>query len=223
VRDGESFQDRRPPLELTLKPLFARKWVQICLLAGLFVIAAVTTVFVIQKFKKTQNTQTTNRQGSTDEIPGLTGGDVVKLPKLPNLKDDYVDLSAPEKKYLLCAFISTDCEGCSQDEPFWKDLLGEIGDKDVKFYLISVDRDRAKVQTFAKTYGFESLPVLFDPQREALSAFKIQFVPQYVLLTTGGKVVRRWNGIRRYNPERKNATEKLDGLPELLSTSASVQ
>lgn len=30
----------------------------------------------------------------------------------------------------------------------------------------------------------------------------------------------RWNGIRRYDPDRHNATEKLDGLRELLSTSA---
>lgn len=196
---------------------------RVCLLAVLFIVAAGTAIFVIQRWRKTENATATTRQGSLDEVPGLVAGDVVKLPKLPTLKNDYVDLSTPEKQYLLCAFISTDCEGCSEDQRFWKDLRNEISDKNAKFYVISVDRDQAKVQTFARRYDFEDLPVLFDPQREALAAFKIQFVPQYVLLTSGGKVVTRWNGIRRYEPAGgENATEKLDGLRELLSSSASV-
>ncbi len=199
-----------------------KKWVQICLLAAMFIIAAGITMFVVQRWRKTDDTAATKRQGSLDEIPGLAAGDVVKLPKLPSLKNDLVDLSTPEKQYLLCVFISTDCEGCSQDERFWKDLSNEISDKNVKFYVISVDRDQAKVQTFATTYEFQDLPVLFDPQREALGAFKIQFVPQYVLLTSSGKVVTRWNGIRRYKPGGQSATEKLDGLRELLSSSASI-
>ena len=220
---GDESSDRRPSRGPEMNSLLAKTWVQACLLAALFIVAAGTTIFVIQKWRKTENTMTPTRQGSADEIPGLATGDVVKLPKLPTLKNDYVDLSTPEKQYLLCAFISTDCEGCSQDERFWKDLRNEITDKGVRFYVISIDRDQAKVQTFARTYEFEDLPVLFDPQREALAAFKIQFVPQYVLLTTGGKVVTRWNGIRRYEPGRQNATEKLDGLRELLSSSASVR
>lgn len=203
-------------------PQLTKKLVQVSLLAALFAIAAVTTIFVTQRWRKTESTAATTQQGSIDEIPGLAGGDVVQLPKLPTLKNDYVDLSTVEQKYLLCAFISTDCEGCSQDERFWKDLVSEISDKSVKFYLISVDRDPAKVETFAKTYEFESLPVLFDPQRQALNAFKIQFVPQYVLLTSSGKVITRWNGIRRYDPNNQSATERLNGLRELLSASASV-
>ena len=219
---GDELSDRRPSPNMKLKSLIAKTWVQVCLLAALFIIAAGTTIFVIQRWRKTENTTLTTRQGSLDEIPGLVAGDVVKLPKLPTLKNDYVDLSTPGKQYLLCAFISTDFEGCSEDERFWRDLRNEIGDKNVKFYVISIDRDQAKVQTFARTYGFEDLSVLFDPQREALAAFKIQFVPQYVLLTTGGKVVTRWNGIRRYEPGGQNAIEKLDGLRELLSSSAAV-
>lgn len=206
-----------------MKPLLTKTWVQVCLLAALFIVAAATTILLIQRWRKTENTTAATRQGPLDEIPGLTTGEVVKLPKLPTLKNDYVDLGTPEKPYLLCAFISTDCQGCSEDQGFWKDLRNEISDKNVKFYVISVDRDQEKVQTFARTYEFEDLPVLFDPQREALTAFKIQFVPQYVLLTTGGKVVSRWNGIRRYKPGGQNATEKLNGLRELLSGSASAR
>jgi hypothetical protein len=93
----------------------------------------------------------------------------------------------------------------------------------VGFYLISIDVDQAKVQGFAKAYEFADLPVLFDPQRQALTAFKIHFVPQYVLLTSSGKVMRRWNGVRRYDPNRQAATDNLDGLRErIYAPSASV-
>lgn len=207
---------------MKLKPTLTKTWMQVCLLAALFMIAAVTTIFVIRRWRKTETPAATTRQGSIDEIPGLADGEVVQLPKLSTLKNDYVDLNTLEQKYLLCAFISTECGGCSEDERFWKDLLNEIGDKNVKFYVISIDSDQAKVQTFARAYDFENLPVLFDPQKQALNAFKIQFVPQYVLLTGNGKVVTRWNGIRRYDPNHQNATEKLDGLRELLLASASV-
>ena len=217
MNDGRRIIRLSPIIRYELKSLIAKSWMQVCLLAVLFITAAGVTVFVIQRWRKAENTQATTRQGSLDEIPGLVAGDVVKLPKLPTLKNEYVDLSTREKPYLLCSFISTDCEGCSQDEQFWKDLRNEINDKNVGFYVISIDRDQTRVQTFARTYDFEDLPVLFDPQREALTAFKIQFVPQYVLLTTSGKVVTRWNGIRRYEPGRHNAIEKLDGLRELLS------
>jgi peroxiredoxin len=188
--------------------------VHVCLLAALFTIAAVITMLAIQRWGRTENRSIPEHQGSLDSIPGLTDGESVALPKLPSLENNYVDLSTQEQKYLLCAFISTECAGCSQDQPFWKNLRREIGEKGVGFYLISIDVDQAKVQSYAKAYEFADLPVLFDPQRQALTAFKIHFVPQYVLLTSSGRVIRRWNGVRRYDPNLQAATDKLDGLRE---------
>lgn len=133
------------------------------------------------------------------------------------LQNDYVDLGNVEQKYLLCVFISTDCGGCAQDEPFWKALRKEISEKQVAFYVISLDVDSSKVDNFAKAYDFNDLPVLFDPQRQALAAFKIHFVPQYVLLTPSGRVMGRWNGVRRYDPKQSSATDKLKGLLDRVS------
>jgi len=58
---------------------------------------------------------------------------------------------------------------------------------------------------------------LFDPQREALVAFKIHLVPQYILLTPEGRIVASWKGLRRYDPKQQNAMDKLDGLRDRLS------
>ena len=51
--------------------------------------------------------------------------------------------------------------------------------------------------------------------------FKISFVPQYVLLTSDGYVMDRWNGIQRFDPKRSNAIDKLNGLLEHVSRPSS--
>lgn len=194
-----------------------RKWVQVCLLAALFVVAATITILAIRRWRTTDTKAISQLQGSPDDIPGLAEGDLVSLPRLPGLKNDYVDLNTVKGKYILCAFISSECVGCVQDEPFWKDLRKEISDKNVAFYLISIDTDQSRVESLVNAYELQDFPVLFDPQKQAATAFKIKFVPEYVLLTPGGRVVARWNGVRRYEPKKQNATDKLKGLLERIS------
>jgi peroxiredoxin len=191
-----------------------RKWVQVCLLVALFAISAGITMFTVERWARRESPPA---EGSLEKIPGLSEGDWVKLPKLPSLERGEVDLRKTDQKYLLCIFISTECAGCSQDEPFWKTLRDEISDKQVAFYVIAVDAEQATVENFAEAYEFKDLPVLFDPQRQAIEAFKITFVPQYVLLEKDGRVLGRWNGIQRFDPKQSTAMGKLKGLGQRLS------
>jgi len=190
------------------------------LLAALFGIAAATTMLAIQRWKRNKSAPIPPHQGTLDSIPGVAEGDLVKLPKLPTLGNNYVDLGTVNQEHLVCAFISTECAGCSQDEEFWRNLRKEISQKNVAFYVISLDVDQFKVEKFVRAYGFDDLPVLFDPQREALVAFKIHFVPQYILLTPEGRVVASWKGLRQYDPRQQNAMDKLDGLRDRLSDTS---
>ena len=194
------------------------KLVQLCLLIALFAVSAGGTMFMVQRWTGKQSAPVAQHRGALEDIPGLNEGESVKLPKLPALESGEVDLSKTGQKYLLCVFISTDCAGCSQDEPFWKALRREISEKQVAFYVIAVDADQGKVENFAQVYEFNDLPVLFDPQRLAIEAFRITFVPQYVLLEKEGRVLGRWNGIQRFDPTQSNAMGKLKGMSELLST-----
>jgi len=186
--------------------------------ATLFLVATTLTLLAIQKWRSKQTNATSPPTGSMANIPGLAEGDTVNFAELPTLQNEYVDLKTVKNNYILCAFISTECEGCAQDVQFWKELKKEIDPRNVAFYVVSVDVDQSRVQRFATAHEFEDLPVLFDPNRQALTAFKIQFVPQYVLLMPSGKVIARWNGIRRYDPEHESATDKLEGLLKYIST-----
>ncbi|SRR6266567_4881029 len=193
------------------------KTLRFSVLAALFVVSLAATMFAIHKWRGRRSPAPNTHEGSLENIPGLAVGDTVKLPTLPTLENKATDLSAREQTYLLLAFFSTKCEGCSLDQPFWKDLRKEIAGQSVAFFIVAIDVDQAAIQRYASSYDFADLPVLFDPQKSALAGFRIQFVPQYVLFSTDGKVIHRWTGIRRYEPGRGTAVDKLPGFREFYS------
>jgi peroxiredoxin len=198
-------------------------WVRVGVPALLFVIAAAVTLAVIHRFRRNGGDANTPPKLASDKIPGLAEGELVNLPKLPNLKNDYVDLSSGKDKYLLLAFLSTECAGCGREQPFWKDITRELAEKNVAFYIVCLDADQPTVENFARAYEFTDLPVLFDPQRRALNAFKPRVEPQYVLFTPSGKVMGRWDGTRRYDPKQTKAIDKLDGFRERISVPLLVR
>jgi hypothetical protein len=85
----------------------------------------------------------------------------------------------------------------------WRDLSAEATRRNVSFYLISTDESQGRVQKFAMAYSFDDLPVLLGQQNTVLHTFKIQFVPQYLLMTRDGRVVERWNGVTNYDAKQR--------------------
>jgi peroxiredoxin len=140
-------------------------------------------------------------------VDGLKIGETVDLPDLSTLDGKNFSLKQTPDDYLLCAVFTTQCPGCARDSEMWKDLNATAEKWRVPFYLISADDDSARVQRFAKAYGFEDLHVLFDPNKRILRALKITFVPQYLLFTRSGKVVRRWNGVQNYDAAKHDLSQ----------------
>ena len=78
-------------------------------------------------------------------------------------------------------------------------MKAEAAKRRVAFFLISSDDDLARVKRFAVAYELTDLPLLFDPNHKVLRSFKISFVPQYFLMTSSGKVIQRWTGVRNHD------------------------
>jgi len=188
-----------------------RKLIRVGLPVLLFIVAVAGTLWLIQRGRRNQATAAPFHVDAGDNTPGLTEGELVNLPSLPSLHNQEVELKSVKQKYLLCAFISAQCANCAQDQPFWKDLMKETA-ANADFYVISIDDNQSAVEKYARAYEFDDLPVLFDPAHQALTTFNIRFVPQYILLTPDGRVVARWNGLRRYDPKQTKAIDKLEGL-----------
>jgi peroxiredoxin len=147
---------------------------------------------------RSQNTPTEGRAG-------LAIGEAVELPELSTLDGSPASLKGLAENYMLCAVFTTKCSGCAQDAPLWQDLAAEAKKRHTAFRMISLDDDRDRVKRFAEAYEFANLSVLFDPNHQKLAqAWKITFVPQYLLLSSSGRVLGRWEGIQRLEPQHQS-------------------
>jgi len=154
--------------------------------------ATLTVLMVVKGFhSRSQNIP-------TEGHAGLAIGDAVELPELSTLDGSSASLKGLAENYILCAVFTTKCSGCTQDAPLWQDLAVEAKKRHTAFRMISLDDDRDRVKKFAEAYEFDNLSVLFDPNHQKLAqAWKITFVPQYLLLSSSGRVLGRWEGIQR--------------------------
>lgn len=161
------------------------------------------------------------KYATRSEIPGLAKGDEVRpFPLLKSLDGKVVNLAESEKPYVLLGFTSTLCPGCSEDVDTWKEMRRRASQENAEFYLVNIQNDRERVDRFAKAYGFEELPVLYDPDGQVSKRFKISFVPQYIVLSREGKVLRRWNGIMNIHPGAGGSEKEIaKQVAELLSVS----
>jgi peroxiredoxin len=140
--------------------------------------------------------------GNHDRLEGVSGpsvGETVALPQLTTLDGVIVNLNRLGKERLLCVFISSRCPGCTRDAELWQELNREAVKRNAGFYLIDVSDERAEVERFVTAYNLQQLSILFDPTHKVGPQLKVGFVPQYVLFTQNGEVVRRWDGIRHYD------------------------
>lgn len=170
--------------------------------------------------QKSLSTRNAVRYAKRSEIPGLPEGEVVSFPVLRSMDGKVVNLTESAKPYLLLGFISTLCPGCSEDVDQWMEMRKRASERDADFYLVNVQSDRERVDRFAKAYGFDELPVLYDPDGQVSERFKISFVPQYIVISREGKVLRRWNGIMNTSPGKVDGGKEMENkITELLSVA----
>jgi peroxiredoxin len=161
------------------------------------------TFFLIQKppaKEKPVVAQKTERPTA----PGVAIGEVVTLPNIATLGGEPATITDPGEKGVVCVLISVECENCSIDAQFWRDLSEESAKRGMGFYLISVDNSQAKVKNFAQAYDIEQLPVYFDPDSLAIRNLRVNVVPQYLLISANGRIMGRWDGVRRYKGKQQD-------------------
>jgi peroxiredoxin len=131
-------------------------------------------------------------------IDGLVEGEVVALPQLKTIKGEPAALDGVNSQKFLFVFFTPTCAGCSVDAGLWKSLKAEAATKSHAFYLIDVGHDRVALDKFVEAYDLRSVPVLVSEGRSVAQTMKVNIVPQYLLIAKDGKVLHRWDGVRRY-------------------------
>lgn len=171
--------------------------IRILLPAIVFVVAVGLTYLGITRWPNTQ-LQRAKAEDTIDGIQGLGEGEVISLPELTSLRGERVALGNVATDKLLLVFFTPACEGCARDAGLWRSLNEEAAKRSTAFYLIDVGHDRDGLDKFIAAYDLASLPILVSEGRSIGPLLKVNIVPQYLLVAKSGKVLHRWDGVRRY-------------------------
>lgn len=109
-----------------------------------------------------------------------------------------VTMPSPSGHAMVVVFVSADCATCLRDTRFWLALRREAAQRNAVFLLASVERNREKVETFARTLqaahaGLKDLPVFYSAT--VGPTLRIGFVPFYMLIDKEGRMRSRSAGV----------------------------
>jgi peroxiredoxin len=163
-----------------------------------FVMAAALTYLGVTHWRSKAELQTTD--DTIAGIDGLREDDVVALPQMRTLKGERAALENAAAETFLFVFFTPSCEGCSLDAALWKSLNAQWAHRSTTVYLIDVGNDRAALDKFIEAYDLAGMPILVSEARSVGPIFKVNIVPQYLLIAKGGKVLHRWDGVQYNKP-----------------------
>jgi len=190
--------------------------VNLIILIIIFGAAFALTFLFIQKRKLFWNRASHN----LNAVSHLSKGEAIQRPKLMSLSGEVIELSKITEKQSLLVFVMSACARCGEDSGLWKALNKEAAHNNTDFFVISIDDNLDDARTFASKYGIQDLPILIDSRREAARAFKTYIAPQYFLVSSDGRVIQQWDGLRYLSASRLNP-EKLRSFfnpkPELVN------
>lgn len=121
-----------------------------------------------------------------------------------------VDLASHrDKNVVILDFWATWCGPCVQALPIISSVAAEYKDKGVVFYAVNQQEDAADVKKFLETEKL-AFPVAMDRESKVAQLYKVEGIPQTVIIGKDGKVVAVHVG---FDPELKSVLKKdLDAL-----------
>lgn len=107
---------------------------------------------------------------------------------LPGLHGGTTDLASRKGKVLLVDFWATWCEPCHEAGRAYDKLREQLGPRGLEVYGVSVDEDRAQVESFIRTEKV-GYPILLDPAAELGGPkFGISNIPSVVVVDREGVI-----------------------------------
>jgi len=114
-----------------------------------------------------------------------------------------------DKDVVILDFWATWCGPCTQALPIISGVAAEYKDKGVVFYAVNQQEDDADVKKFLETEKL-TFPVAMDRESKVAALYKVEGIPQTVIIGKDGKIVSVHVG---FDPELKAVLKKeLDAL-----------
>jgi len=97
----------------------------------------------------------------------------------------------PKRVFL---YFSPDCPYCHDQFSFWRELIDRVDKAQFEVTgVVSEAEERARVTDYLRSFGCESLPVVFV-SNEVLRNYKLVVTPTTLVVDNGGKVEQAWSG-----------------------------
>ncbi|HEX4963278.1 MAG TPA: TlpA disulfide reductase family protein [Thermoanaerobaculia bacterium] len=129
------------------------------------------------------------------------GGEPAPPFSLQTLDGKTVTRDSFKGKVVLLDFWATWCIPCMRALPELKDLRQKNVSQPLVIVSVSVDEDKKTVQDFASKNGMDWLQA-WDGEMKAVSTFRVDSFPSYVVLDSEGRITSR---LRGWSPGRTAA------------------
>jgi len=136
----------------------------------------------------------------SEEVPPVLGrGSAAPDFSLPTLSSSSpISLSEYKGDVVLVNFWATWCKPCEEEMPAMERLYQALHEEGFQMIAVSVDEDRAEVETFQQQMAL-SFPIAMDPERAVARAYQTMGFPESILVGRDGSVIERYVGPRDWD------------------------
>ena len=126
-----------------------------------------------------------------------------KVPPLSGLdqKGKEVKVEYPSSKKTILFWFSTECPSCEYDLEFWKQIYQKHSSGMLRFFGVT-SSDEDKTEEFVKKFQLQ-FPVLVLSDFSLLEKYRVDVIPQTMLIDTNGVVLKVWPGSLSENYKKK--------------------
>lgn len=158
------------------------------ILIVIVLVMGVEILFLVQENRKLREALAHSRGpvqilSPEEKVPSLVG---------VNLKGEEFKVEYPSAQKTVLFFFSPACPACEENLDFWKRLYESRRSGKLRI-VAATNSDREKTEEFARKFQL-GFPVLMVSDLKLLDKYKVEAVPQTMLIDTSGTVQKVWPG-----------------------------
>jgi peroxiredoxin len=134
-----------------------------------------------------------------DKVPSLAG---------VNLDREEFKIEYPSSKKTVLFWFSAECPSCEYNLEFWKGIYEKYRSEKLRFIGITTGEE-GKTEEFAKKFQLK-FPILLISDFSLLDKYRVEVIPQTMLIDTDGGVQKVWPG-----PLSENEKKEIEGMISL--------
>jgi len=170
------------------KPAFLKTHIWSMVLIVLVLAMGVEILLLVQENRKLRSALTARRGpfkilNPEERVPSLLGIDQ---------NGEEVKLEYPSTQQTVLLWFSAACPSCEHNVEYWKEIYQRRGSPELRFFGVTTAGGE-KTEELAEKFDFE-FPVLIVSDYSLLDQYKVEVIPQTMLIDKNGVVRKVWPG-----------------------------